>query len=206
MADRKQQYEQVYGKLQADVEGVRGRRDITPQAKRVAIARAYAQARDKLRAAQQADVDAYQSKRTGLERRLFGAEKATGTDAISRRDARDRAKKFEDPTEAIGAFKHAQRDGDSVLAQAIALHAAEMATSPVGRVDPKWQGVVSAYAESSPGKADIYRELTELRSPTTFAEAPYYSVMKPSELGVMKEPDIDRLAATDLDIGGVDPA
>lgn len=185
------------------ITAIRGRRDLTAQARKVAIARAYTTAQEQLAQLQQADTEHYHRQRNYLERKLFGSTTdVTGTHAVSSRDARREAAKLTDPDEAARAFNRAQRDGDADLCRAIAAHAAENASHNAAA--PGWSAIVGHYASSSPGKQDTYTELAGMRQPGVGFDFTYV-MPSPSELGRLSAYQVTQLAATDLTIHGDGP-
>lgn len=195
--------ETLRAEFQRTVDNVRNRRDLSGQAQQVAIARAYKAARDGLARAQENDTERYHRQRNFLERKLFGnSDDVGGNNAISSRDARDRAAKLTDPQEAADAYNRAQRDGDRDLTRAIAAHAADYASHPTA--PPGWQNIVGHYAQTRPALADTYKELSEMQQPGIGTDFTYVLPM-PTELGRLGDHQVDRLAATDLTIHGNGP-
>jgi hypothetical protein len=193
--------EQLTAEFQRNINAARARRDITPQARQIAIARAYTKARDGLTQLQAHDTEKYHQQRSRLERKLFGnTDHISGASAVSSRDARDRAAKYTNPDDAAAALGRAQRDGDADLARAIAAHAADNASTEVGS-HTAWGAVVQRYADSRPALADAYKELTELHHPGHGMDFTYV-LPKPREIGSMADHQVDQLARTDLTIHG----
>lgn len=180
----------------------RGRRDLNPQARQIAIARAQRTAEQKLEALLQEDTERFHRQRNFLERKLFGGDDSTGYNAMSARDAREKAAKLDNPTEALAAFQRAQRAGDTDMVKAIAAHAADLAG--VNIVGAAWQPIVSAYSETSPGKADTYQELANLQQPNTGGDW-QYAIDTPSELGRLTAHQVEQLADSDLTVYGDGP-
>ncbi|MFE6429750.1 hypothetical protein ACFVOB_30325 [Streptomyces rochei] len=181
---------------------IRGRRDLTDQAQRVAIARAFSEAQTKMEQLQQADTERWERDRARLERQLFGAADTFGADAVNQRQAREMAAQLNDPHQALAAYQRAKRDGDTAYARAIASHAADLAAIPILGV--AWKGVVEAYTQESPGKADAYRQLAGMHQPghgTDFT----YVLPTPSEMGRLSAGQVMALADTDLDVHGDAP-
>lgn len=180
--------------LARKVEQINSNRSLSTEAKRIAIARAYRDARDRVNAAGQAVLEQVTSERNRLARKLFGHEgDADPNTVIVRRDAADRAAKLTDPNEALRAMQRAEANGDTHLAQAIAAQAqANM-----------WSDVVSSYLSARPEAADAAQRLAELPNPDDGAwrltHAMTYSVMQPQELGGIPEYQVDALADTVLD-------
>lgn len=181
---------------------IRNRRDLSNEARRVAVARAQQDAEAKMQSLLQEETERYHRQRNFLERRLFGGDDSTGAGAMSARDAREKAAKLTDPREAQAAFQRAQRAGDTDMVKAIAAHAADQAG--VHLLGAAWQPIVSAYAESSPGKADTFNELASMRQPNTGGDWSY-ALDTPSELGRLTPAQVTQLAASDLTVYGDGP-
>lgn len=182
-------------RLASQVERIRGRRELSDHAKRVAIAKAYKETRDSITAMRAQAEEQVRGERTKLHRRLFGHEGDTDPNTtIVRRDAADRAAKLKTPHEAEHALKRAEREGDTHLAQAIASHAAEQV----------WGSVVDTYVSARPEAAATAEALQALPNPDdgvwVMQQAMTYSVMPPSELGDATDYQVDALAASDLDV------
>jgi hypothetical protein len=178
------------------VEQINGRRSLSDEAKRIAIARAYRDTRDQIQAAGQAVLDQVTSERARLSRKLFGHEgDADPNTVIVRRDAADRAAKLTDPHEAQRALERAEANGDVHLAQAIA--GQSFANG--------WADVVHSWFDANPQAGDTARQLQELPDPSDgvwrMQHAMTYSVMQPAELGGMPEYSVNALADTVLDGG-----
>ncbi|MFJ7341446.1 hypothetical protein ACIQU3_14275 [Streptomyces sp. NPDC101110] len=182
---------------------IRSRRDLTQQARQVSIARAHQDAERKMAALLEENKASYQRQRDFLERKLFGGDDSTGAGAMSARDAREKAAAITDPREAQAAFQRAQRAGDTDMVKALAAHAAEQAG--VTLLGQAWQPIVAAYAESSPGKADTYKQLTELHEPDTGSDWSY-ALDTPTELGRLSAGQVMQLAGADLEVHGNDAA
>ncbi|WP_030543103.1 hypothetical protein [Streptomyces albus] len=177
------------------VQRIEARRELSDQAKRVAIARAYREARDHITAAGQQAIEQIETQRRTLTRRAFGQEgTADPTAAISRRDADTRAAQLEKPAEAARLLARAERNGDEHLARAIAAHAAELG----------WSDVLGEYVGSRPDTADTITQLRQLpdTSDPSFKlqHAMTYSVAQPPQLGGMHDYSIDALADSDMDV------
>jgi hypothetical protein len=139
-------------------DAIKAKRDLTPRAKQTLLARAFVEARDALAELKQRDADQVNRQREKLERQLFGT---TGFNPdpqaiIARRDANDRAAKYETPAEATAAMRRAERDGDRILAKAIASRAADWSG------DPAWAHIVHTYVADKPQEADTLRALQDL--------------------------------------------
>lgn len=182
---------------------IRDRRDLTPRAQSIAIARAYQDATDKMGQLQQADTERYHRDRARLERQLFGSPDSIGSDAINQRQAREMAAQLTDPNEALLAYQRAKRDGDTAYARAIASHAADLAQLPI--LGAAWQGIVETYTSDSPAKAEAYEQLAGLHQPG-FATDWTYVLPTPSELGRLSAGQVLALAGDDLEVHGNEPS
>ncbi|WP_310725045.1 hypothetical protein [Streptomyces sp. N2A] len=182
---------------------IRGRRDLSAEARQVAIYRIHQDAEQKMAAVQQADTEHYHRQRNFLERKLLGSTTdVTGTNALSSRDARERAAKYETPQDAADAFNRAQRDGDSDMQRAIAARAAELSSHPTA--PPAWGHIVRHYASTTAGKQDVYDELASMREPGIGLDFTYV-LPKPSELGRLTTAQLSQLADSDLTVYGDGP-
>lgn len=181
-------------RLASEVARINGRQSLSPQAKQIAIAKAYRTARDQVQGMRQAEADRISGERTRLSRRLFGHEGAADAQTIIvRRDAADRAARLTSPEEAEQALQRAEAQGDTHLAQAIAGHS----------LANLWNGVVQTWVNAHPDIADTAQQLEQLPNPNDGAwklrQAMTYTVMPPQELGGMPDHQVDRLADTVLD-------
>ncbi|MGW3408079.1 hypothetical protein [Streptomyces sp. NPDC000888] len=182
---------------------LRGRQDLSGQARQVAIARAYQEAQQQLGRLHQADTDHYHRQRNYLERKLFGSTTdVNGTNALSSRDARERAANYSDPIEAATAFNRAMRDGDTDMQRAIAAHAAEQGSHETA--PPGWTAIVKHYATSTPSKQDTFNELSNMQEPGLGMDFTYM-VPSPSELGRLTAYQVTQLADSDLTVYGDGP-
>ncbi|TGB09780.1 hypothetical protein [Streptomyces sp. MZ04] len=194
--------DQIRESYARQVEKIRAREDLTDQARQVAMARAHKAAATRLQAARDADRQRYEERRTQLEKRLFGNKELTGTDALSARDARERAAQLGDPREAQAAYNRAQRDGDRDMQRAIASHAADLAAMPI--LGDAWAPLVETHAAATPGYAENLTELRTLAEPGGFMDATYASPDVPSELGRMSVQQVNSLADSELSVYGHD--
>ncbi len=70
------------------------------------------------------------------------------TEAISTRDAQDRAALIKGPQDAAALLERAEQNGDQVLARAIARHAVEQ--SRVGLQGEQWGAVLASFVDARP--------------------------------------------------------
>lgn len=89
-----------------------------------------------------------------LARRLFGSDSVSGADAVSVRDAADRASQLNDPDDAMRLLQTAQMTGDAVLAKAVARQAFAQASGPMALFGGGWAEVLDNYAMATPGFAE----------------------------------------------------
>lgn len=194
--------EQIRESYNKQVEKIRARQDLTDQAKQVAMARAHTAAVEKIEAVRQADQQQYQTRRTQLEKRLFGNRDLSGMEALSARDAREKAAQLTDPQAAQAAYSRALRDGDRDYARAIAAHAADQASVPL--FGEAWVPVVETHAESTPGYSANLQEFRSLREPGTYEDTNYMTPDVPSELGRLTTHQVTTLANSELTVYGND--
>ncbi|MGI8614623.1 MAG: hypothetical protein ACR2KL_11880, partial [Nocardioidaceae bacterium] len=134
---------------------------------------------------------------TSLSRELFGATSSVGVDAISSRDAADRAAAVESPEEALSLLQRADRGGDRVLVRAIASHATDEASDPITGFS--WLPVLDAFASSYGSGADLISnkltQLLDLRRPgdatTSLSTAAVFYTPRPSEIQRMTQGELD---------------
>jgi hypothetical protein len=128
--------------------------------KRDRIAKAYQKADQDMRRLK----DSWQTKAEQttvvLGKDVFGAASTSGADAISIRDADDRASRIETPDEAANLLGRAEENGDTVLARAIAQRAYGERSGLMGNA---WSGVLDTYTESRPDVAEKLNELNNAR-------------------------------------------
>ncbi|BCL20296.1 hypothetical protein ACPCBX_13620 [Streptomyces tuirus] len=194
-----EQIREAYGR---QVEKIRNRQDLTPQAKQVAMARAHRDASARIAAARDADRQQYETRKEQLEKRLFGNRELSGTDALSARDARERAATYTHPDEALAAYKRAERDGDRDMMRALGSWAADQAALPI--LGDAWRPLVETHATATPGYAANLEELRSLREPGTYDDATYVTPAVPSELGRMSPQQVNTLADSELTVYGND--
>ncbi|MFF5919557.1 hypothetical protein ACFY8C_14545 [Streptomyces flavochromogenes] len=191
--------EEIRQRLTDFTQRINGKRDLTPHAKRVMLARAYVEARDAIDELRQQETSNIAHERKKLERKLFGT---TGFNPdpqliIAKRDADDRAAKYQTPAEARHALQRAERDGDTILAKAIASRAADWSG------DPHWGALLTEYVAERPAEAETLQAMQEL--PNTedgvfkLQQAMRYGLVVPEGLGEAHRHQVDALAQMSLD-------
>ncbi|MEV5420279.1 hypothetical protein [Streptomyces albogriseolus] len=188
--------EQILHAYTAKLKQIDSSRTYSDHAKRVMAAKAYKEAQGALDQLRQAEVDSLTTRRSQLQRRMFGHQgSADANTVIARRDANDRAAKLEDPRVAQEALQAAQMEGDDLMAQAIAARAAQYG----------WGDVLGSYAGSRPGFKEAAEEYSGLPDPDNwqwkFHHTGQFMAGPPSNLHDAQPHEIDRLAAVDLDAG-----
>ncbi|MEU2413954.1 hypothetical protein ABZ736_21680 [Streptomyces sp. NPDC013099] len=194
--------DQIHDAYNRKVAQIRDRQDLTPQARQVAMARAHQEATTKIAALRDTDRQQYQERRNTLEKRLFGQRDVTGADAMSARDARERAATYTNPDDATAAYKRAQRDGDRDMMRALGNWAADQAALPI--LGEAWHGLVETHAAATPGYAQNLEELRGLVEPGTYGDHTYATPAVPSELGRMSPQQVTSLANSELTVYGND--
>lgn len=190
--------DQVWERFETTVSKARADQRITPQARQADIARAYVTATRRATELRAQAVKQVDDQRRTLTRRLFGSggRSTDPTEAISRRDASDRAAQITDADEALHLLRRAQENGDDILAQAVARH-----TVTYGRQWGRWPEVLAEYTRENPKAADNVTQLQQLPDlDTPHAQlrlAQLYTVPVPAELAKLSTHSIEQLADTD---------
>ncbi|MEU9581068.1 hypothetical protein [Streptomyces chilikensis] len=186
--------EQINDAYARKLERIENSRTYSDHAKRVMAAKAYKEAQAALDALRQSEVDSLTSRRTQLQRRMFGHQGAADPQTvIARRDANDRAARLDDPRAAADMLKTAQLEGDDLMAQAIATRAAQAG----------WGDVLGAYSSNRPGFTEAAQEYQSLPDPDDigwkFHHTGQFMAAPPSNLNGAKPHEIDRLAEQELE-------
>lgn len=149
----RQQMNQLRIAYREGVDTVRGDASLSELGKQQLIARAWTNTRNELARLTQLDFDTQVARFNDLERQVFGAAVTSGADAVSFRDATDRAAKLANADAAQKALGTAELSGDATLAKAIVLQAWQR----------NWTQVVEQYAMTHPTVTDSLAELGALR-------------------------------------------
>jgi hypothetical protein len=125
---------------------VRTRTDLSDLGKSANIAAMHLRTKAKLTGLAQSEKDRRASDRKDAETTLYGLPRQplSGADAISQRDAADRAAALSTPTSAATLLDRAQRSGDVHLASAVAQRAAQSG----------WREVLKQYVGDDAGKRE----------------------------------------------------
>lgn len=186
----------VQTKLNRMIEAARKDETLTPVGKQRRIAAAYSAASAEMQQLQATHEQNTARTVTNLQRQLFGAGSANGADAISMRDAADRADRIESPDEAAALLARSENNGDHVLARAIAAKAfGTAASSPL--VAHHWVPVVEQFAATRPEAANQMNALlaaTRNDAQTVLTTAGTFYMSTPSELSRLSADQVDSLA------------
>ncbi len=180
---------------------IRSRAELTPEAKTALLAKNYLAAKESMAALQQTAGADTSEQRTKAERSAFGTNGLPGdpaTVAVSYRDAMDRAATLTSSADATALLARADRAGDEPLARAVAGHAHDASTSPLGRLDPGWSDVVDTYTATRYAAGRAVDTLRALQPGATNSTRSMFAFVlpKPSELGSTPDYQMGALAAS----------
>lgn len=173
-------------------DAIRADRRLTPEGKRSKLAQAYLKAKAEVDSLRAQETERTSTRRAELQRSLFGASSDPAS-VVAYRDAMDRVSKLNKVDEAHAALQRAEMTGDSIMARAIALHAA----------DRGWAPVLQAYTQGDPMAQDSLAELTALTADVNdrtaqLSRSMSYSLSLPNELNGWSN-QLEQLAAEDAD-------
>lgn len=185
---QKRQAARIAASLAATVESIRKSNDLSPDGKRRQIAKAYIEAKNALAPLRQQEAAQTAATRQRLERTLYGATgRLDPSQAISRRDAADRAARANTLAAANALLDQAERSGDDELASAVARHAAYRG----------WLDVTVRYAQQRPEANAALQKLAEIDAEVK-GEGPMgqaaFTVPRPQELAGVAEHQLATLA------------
>ena len=150
----RQKMVEVRAAFRQALDTVRGDAGLSELGRQQLIARAWTNARDELARLAQIDFDAHVARYNELEMQVFGTGAASsGADAVSFRDAADRAANLKSADEATTLLGTAQLSNDAVLAKAVVMAAWQK----------DWPMVVEQYAATHAQVSDQLAELVSLR-------------------------------------------
>jgi hypothetical protein len=180
--------------LASSVAAVRENAELSTDGKVRRLARAY---RDASRAMNKLRED-WQGKAAvdsrSLGRDLFGTASAVGADAISVRDADDRAARVERVGDALDLMHRAHENGDEVLVRALAQRAYRERSNPFGG---GWAPVLDTYVEMHPEVGEKLAQLEDARRNNlrnSVTAGLIFSVPRPPELGRIPDHKLDDVA------------
>jgi hypothetical protein len=177
---------------QQRLQAIRADRDISEEKKQRLIAKAYLDLKTALEGAQVERDSKTATKRSLLERRLYGLpERANASEMISYRDALDRANQIaaNDEAASLALMKRAQVSGDDLLLRAVLAAAYERQ-----QVD-----VINGYSAANP---KAYADVEELWAIQTDQVSPFdfdFVATAPAEIERWSEPKIADMAAQETE-------
>jgi len=162
---------------------------LTETGRRQALARKWVATRAQVVGLQKQEMDQRDKARASAERAAFGVVGKSSADAISFRDAQDRATALASPEAALKLLALASISGDTALAKAIALRA----------FLANWGEVIDAYTDIDPTAAARLAEIADPRTENrrkadNLASSMAFAAAKPSELSAMSVLEIEQLA------------
>ena len=177
--------------LASALERIRRNDHLSEGGKRVRIAQAYVDAKDAMTAALGDLEFGVAQQRRALELAAFSPQSGSLTTTqkvaqdASYRDALSRADQLQDQDEATALLQRAGRTGDDLLAQAVAVIAAER----------MWPSVLDTYAAEHPSHADAVGQLIDLnrteRDPNwQVSRSMHVSLSRPDELAGIPDHDL----------------
>ena len=174
------------------LDSIRGDASLSELGRQQLMARAWRNTKDELARLSQVDFDTQVARFNELERQVFGASTVSGADAVSFRDATDRADKLENPDAALRALGNAELSGDAILAKAIVMRAWLAG----------WNPVVDQYAVNHPTVTDKLVELGTLRenldsAASRLAGGMAGSLARPTEIANLSLAEIQDYANAD---------
>lgn len=191
---------QIQVELNAATETARSNGALTTEGRERALAVAYMHAKTAMDDLVQSWQGTSEATASVLAKDLFGAVDVRGADAISLRDAGDRASQVETPEAALALLDRANNTGDEVLARAVAEHAWLQRSTFFGG---PWRAVVDAYAVT---RKDVAVKLAELDAASTddiranLTAGFMFILAKPAELDRHSDYRIQMIAETDLPV------
>lgn len=154
----------IHGRYNEALKSLAEDRDLSDDGRSRRQADLYAASRRELEQLQAGEQERLSRRQRELEQRLFGRDHLDqASDAISVRDAQDRAERLTSPSEAAELLRRAEDNSDSALARAVARHAGRRADEemlPAAR--DEWSAVLSSFIEARPGVMPIVEELAQI--------------------------------------------
>lgn len=181
--------EAIHAAMNAELCAARENKDLTPEGRQRQIAAAYLRAKQGLDALRRDFAQAGATTSKVLSRDIFGAASTAGVDAISVRDAADRAARLGDPQEALSLLQMADENGDEVLARAVAQQSYRH-TKAAAFGDEEWSTVLAEYLGSRPEVAEKVARLEEAQAAdleTNFRNEGYFFLVPPSEVSRLSD-------------------
>ncbi len=171
-----------------EVQRVRGRNELTADAKQQRIAALYLERRAQVRALRQRQAASDVERVRTLRRELFAAP-IGASDALLARDARDRVRAIADRDELVLMLREAEDVNDLSLSRAIAERG----------LRDRDELLLNVYLEFHPRQEAALQELLDRTHPDTghnaLGQEIAFDLAAPGELGGANDYDIERLAA-----------
>ena len=159
----RQRAETIRAQYTAAEKTLRADADLSDDGRSRRLAEAWVKARKELDGLRESETARLASRERELERRLFGLPSSDGAEAISIRDAQDRASRITRSDEAAALLERAERNGDQALARAVAHHAIQQSrTAPTREAVGQWDNVAGAFLDARPQYADVVEELAQI--------------------------------------------
>lgn len=163
--------EMVQNEWNQEIAAINSDGSLSDVGKSANLGEAYTDVKSKLDGLRAQEHEAVKTKRTELEKDVFGLYSTDSTAIISYRDARDRARRLEDSNEAESLMQSAELSADDALASAILAEA----------LDRGWSRIISTYKENHPSKVEKLKDLSTLAKyqGNSFTNNVAYMVMQP---------------------------
>ena len=175
----------IQARFNSQVTSIRDDRGLTPEGKQRSLAQAYLRADEEMTKLRESWQGSTSTDSVTLARDIFGAASTAGADAISARDADDRATRLEQPNEALELLIRSEENGDGVLARAIAQHAYRNYNQQGDILGRHWATVLDKYLETRPDVAEKLEKLSAARRDSVtnnLRAGMVFSLHKPREL------------------------
>jgi hypothetical protein len=155
--------DKVRARYNAEVEQIRGQRNLSDDGRRARLAEAVVKARADLDRLRAEEADRVTSRRDQIVRDFFGHVRPSDNRIISIRDAETRAVQVKTPDEAAALMNRAEQNGDDVLLRALARECAQRRNP----LETAWHNLFQTWAAQQPGGPEALDELTLIGEETT---------------------------------------
>lgn len=189
----------------ATIADARANGDLTAAARARTIRDLHAEQINKLNALREAEQKRLGAEHEKLRRHVFSAARvpfgALPSEAISVRDANDRAQRCRTPQEAADLLGQAEMSGDKTLAAAVAQYAEQRGGQPgtvPGQADA-WNGVVREFLAARPQLQDTVEQLADIEDLLT---PPENRLLDP--FNTLAPPEARRASFGEGSVGGDD--
>jgi uncharacterized protein (DUF2267 family) len=155
--------DKVRARYNAEVEQIRGQRNLSDAGRRARLAQAVVKARADLDRLRAEEADRVAGRRDQIIHEFFGHNRPNDSRIISIRDAADRAGRVKTPDDAADLMNRAEQSGDDVLLRALARECAGR-RSPL---EPEWHNLFQTWVRQQPGGPEALDELAIIGDETT---------------------------------------